>query len=136
MKKVFALCLIMCLTFSLTSCSSNGSTTNNDYNSDYTPSYTTPQLSESAAISAVKSEFGLARQIADLHNLKFFSQPEYGTCTATKNYTNGGWKVTLKGTISGYTDDYKKNFSYKNRFTVTALVSDTGLVSNLQVKKY
>lgn len=149
MKKVLTLCLALCLMLSATACSMpNGSSSDSDYDNDYSSDYDsdygsdydsdydyTPSMSESEAIAAVKNDSGIAQKIANLYGLKFFYQPDYGTCTATQNYS-GGWSVTLKGTISGYTDDYKTNFSYDNKFTVKASVSDSGYVSGVYASKY
>ena len=59
--------------------------------------------------------------------MKFFYTPDWGTCTARK--VGGGWDVTLKGNISGYTDDYKKDFIYDKTFKVTVTVSSSGNIT-------
>ena len=67
--------------------------------------------------------------------MKFFYTPDWGTITAEENYS-GGWDVVLKGTISGYTDDYKTDFEYDQKFTAKVTVSSSGYVSYVYVSTY
>lgn len=64
---------------------------------------------------------------------KTFSEPQFGTCSAEQN-GDGSWAVTLKGNMQGYVDDYQTDFE-QYKFDVTATVSKTGEVSNIDVEK-
>lgn len=108
-------------------------------NSSYSDSDDVSKIETSyAAIRAVKNYMSgtflsVEQQIASKLGFKNFYSPDYGTETATQNY-DGSWNVTLKGKMSGYTDEYHDDFeSYK--FEVTAEVSEYGTVSNIRVKK-
>lgn len=91
----------------------------------------------SQAISAVKnyasgSPFGLEQRIASSLGFKNFYEPKFGTSDAVQN-TDGSWTVTMKGSMSGYVDEYHNDFeTYK--FEVSATVSATGSV-NIRVSK-
>lgn len=138
MKKALTLLLVLSLVFSIAACSnSKSSSSDSDDDSTYIPDYNyTHSMTESEAIAAVKNYRSTSQEIADLYGLKFYYTPDYGTCTATKSYSGDSWSVTLKGTISGYTDDYKSNFVYDKKFTVKASVSSTGSVYSVYASKY
>ena len=57
----------------------------------------------------------------------------YGHCEAEKDET-GVWKVTLKGSMYGWGGEYG-NESAEREFEVTADVSETGDVNNLNIKR-
>ena len=108
-------------------------------NSSYSVSdYVSKIETSSAAIRAVKNYMSgtflsVEQQIAAKLGFNNFYSPNYGTETAKQNY-DGSWDVTLKGKMSGYTDEYHDDFeSYK--FEVTAEVSEYGTVSNIRVRK-
>lgn len=124
--------------WSFAQCSNNN---NNDYNSNYhsSSSYssgdsTTKSITQAKAISYAKSSSTVQDRIAALYSLKFYYTPDWGTTTATKQY-NGDWKVVLKGTISGYTDDYKSNYVFNKKFTVTVIVNYLGTCSVSSIQK-
>ena len=58
--------------------------------------------------------------------MKFYYTPDWGTCDA--RHVAGEWDVTLKGKISGYTDDYKEDFIYDKTFSVQVTVSQYGSI--------
>ena len=93
--------------------------------------------SSSEAISAVKNylpgtSFSLEQRIAGALGFKNFYDPKYGTSSANQN-SDGSWEVTIKGSMTGYVDDYHDDLkSYK--FEVSATVSETGRVS-ISVRK-
>lgn len=118
---------VVCTVF--VGCQSNDSDTNYNYSSyDYS-------LTESKAISIAKESSEVENEIASKYGMKFFYTPDWGTVTATED-SSGDWKVVLKGTISGYTDDYKTDFEYDKKFTATVTVSSSGYVVSVSVSKY
>lgn len=129
MKKTVILAfIIFAFMLVLTSCN----TYEEDYDDyDYDYSYeeeeyevTEYEVTEYEAISIAKKDSYVVGRIADYHGLKFYYDPDYGTCTASKQ--GNLWKVTLKGTISGYKDDYKSVFEYDKTFRATVDVSLDG----------
>ena len=126
---LFAICIFtVCIAF--IGCQNNETYTDDDYDYDY--SY---KLTKSDAISAAKESSEVQKEIATEYGMKFFYTPDWGTVTATEQ-SDGSWKVVLKGTISGYTDDYKTDFEYDKKFTATVTVSGTGYVEYVIVTKY
>lgn len=99
-----------------------------DYDYDYSYEEEDYEVTEYEAISLAQENTKVINKIAEEFGLKFFYDPDYGTCTASNQ--GGEWKVTLKGTISGYTDDYKSNFVYDKKFTATVDVSKDGEVED------
>ena len=93
--------------------------------------------SSSQAISKVKNymsgtRFSLEQRIAGALGFNNFYAPQYGTSSATQN-SDGSWDVTIKGSMSGYLDEYHDDLeSYK--FEVSATVSESGSVS-ISVRK-
>lgn len=93
--------------------------------------------SSSQAISAVKNymsgtSLSLEQRIAGALGFKNFYDPQYGTSSADQN-SDGSWDVTIKGSMTGYVDDYHDDLeSYK--FEVSATVSESGSVS-ISVRK-
>ena len=92
-------------------------------------------MSESEAISKAKNSREVQNKIADKVGFEFYSTPDWGSCTAKKDY-NGGYTVTLKGNISGYTDEYKTDFEYDKKFTAKVTVSSTGSITYISVSTY
>ena len=89
------------------------------------------------AIILAKNESTIQNKIAQRFDLLFYSTPNWGLCegeiyTGTQiKFGDEGtpfYKLTLMGTISGYTDSYKTNFSYGNKFKIVAYVSIYGEV--------
>lgn len=120
---LFAFCM------SFVGCRDNSSS---DYDYDYDYSYT---ITKSEAISIAKESSTVQNKIAAAYGMKFFYTPDWGTVTATEN-SDGSWKVVLKGTISGYTDDYKSDYEYDKKFTATVSISSSGRVGSVYVSKY
>ena len=93
----------------------------------------------SQAISEVKNymsgtSFSLEQRIAGELGFNNFYDPQYGTSSATQN-SDGSWDVTIKGSMSGYVDEYHDDLeSYK--FEVSATVSESGSVSIYVRKAY
>jgi len=134
LKRTLCLMLVLLTIGTLCACGSGGSG-----NSSYSDSDNVSKIeTSSAAIRAVKNYmsgtfFSVEQQIAAELGFNNFYSPDYGTETASQNY-DGSWDVTLKGKMSGYTDEYHDDFeSYK--FEVTAEVSEYGSVSNIRVRK-
>ena len=107
-------------------------TNDNYYGGDY--DYST-SITKSEAISIAKGSSEVHNEIAKKFGMKFFYVPDWGTVTAEEEY-GGSWKVTLKGTISGYTDDYKSDFEYDKKFTAYVTVSTSGYVGSIYVSTY
>ena len=105
-------------------------TGNDDY--AYDDNNSNSSISESEAISIAKKSTKVQNEIANKHRLKFFSTPDWGTCTAEKN-AHGDWHVELNGNISGYTDNYKTDFVYGKMFTAIVTVSSSGSVKSVIV---
>lgn len=123
MKKLFSLLLILTITLSLCAC---GSSTTSDNTETEEKKITT----SSEAIYEVKnhypdaSMFSLENQIAGELHFKSYHDPKYGSEEAKEN-PDGSWTVTLKGNMSGYTDEYGRDLSTRN-FTVNATVTVDG----------
>lgn len=131
MKKLVSLVLIFVFTFAVSSCGENSDSYQYE---DNTPSYTVKEYSsvtKTEAISIAQKSKKVTDKIAEYHDLKFYYDPDWGTCTAEKS--SGGWRITLKGNITGYADDYKKDFRYDKQFKATVLVSAVGVVGNVSV---
>ena len=89
-------------------------------------SYGTKNISTpSRAIRAVKNymggtDFSLEQRIAGALGFSNFRNPKYSSSSATKN-GDGSWDVILKGSMSGYSNDYNNKFKTYN-FEVRATV--------------
>ena len=90
--------------------------------------------SESEAIAAVKDSFNIEQRIASAAGFAWFGNPDYGTSQAEEK-GDGYWRVTIKGNLSGYTDEYKTDLDIK-KFTVAATVDSEGNVSNFDVEAW
>ncbi len=86
---------------------------------------------EENAIDTAKHDTWVIDDIARKLRFKFYHDPIWGTCSAEENY-DGSWEVTLKGKMSGYTDDYKEDFATKP-FKVTLKVNKEGRTSSIYV---
>ena len=86
------------------------------------------------AISIAKNNYLVQMDILDCWGLEFAYEPNWGSCTAEQD-ADGKWIVTLKGTISGYTDEYKKNFISNKAFEATVWVNSEGDVKYSSVDK-
>ena len=134
LKRALCLMLVLLTIGTLCACGSGGSG-----NSSYSDSDNVSKIeTSSAAIRAVKNYMSgtylsVEQQIAAKFGFNNFYSPDYATETANQNY-DGSWDVTLKGKISGYTDEYNDDFE-TNKFEVTAEVSEYGTVSNIEVKR-
>ena len=106
---------------------SNDSSVGGDYND-------TKTITKSQAISIAKESSRVQDEIADVYKMKFYYTPDWGTVTATQR-SDGSWDVELKGTISGYTDDYKTDFEYDKKFTAKVTVGSSGYVGYVYVTK-
>ena len=85
----------------------------------------------SDAISKAKNTYNLDQRIAGALGFKQFYQPDFGTSSAKE--VNGTWKVTLKGKMSGYIDDYQSDFeTYKFEAVVTVSSGGTGVVTSVR----
>ena len=135
MKNVIKIILSVLLLVVCLSCVAGCNNTPNKYDSEYSGESTTTSITRSQAISYAKSSSTVQNKIAKLYNLKFYYTPDWGTTTATEQ-SNGDWEVVIKGTISGYTDDYKTNFVYNNKFTVIVTVYSFGYVGSVYASKY
>ena len=133
-KKVFCVVLVLLSIGILCACGNESSGSSSYSDSDYSSKIDT----SSAAIWAVKdymsgTYLSIEQQIAAKYDLINFYSPDYTSETAKQSH-DGSWSVTLKGKISGYTDEYNDNFeTYK--FEVTAEVSKYGEVSKIKVKR-
>ena len=132
---VLAVACLGCSIWGFVDCSNSNYNYDSSYDSDYSGGSTTTSITRSQAISYAKSSSTVQNKIANLYGLKFYYTPDWGTITATKQ-SNGDWKVVIKGTISGYTDDYKTDFVYDKKFTVTVTVYSFGYVGSVYASKY
>ena len=129
--KLISAFIILCIfSVGLVGCKSKESF---DYDYDYDYDYDA-SLSESEAISRAKNSNEVQNKIADYYDLKFYYKPDWGSSKAVR--MNSGWEVTLKGNISGYTDDYKTDFDYDNTFRVTVFIYDDGDIGYCYVSVY
>lgn len=126
------LTLLMCLT--LAACGTSSGSEEKE-----TASQKATITSEYQAINAVKNEQFLTGKLAEQRiagELGFnqFYSPNYGVCDATQDDTDGSWIVTLRGSMSGYTDDYQSDFA-TFKFELEAKVSADGTVFIRNTKK-
>lgn len=132
---VLAVACLGCSIWGFVDCSNNNYNYDSSYDSDYSGGSTTTSITRSQAISYAKSSSTVQNKIANLYGLKFYYTPNWGTTTATKQ-SNGDWEVVIKGTISGYTDDYKTDYVSDKKFTVTVTVYSFGYVGSAYALKY
>lgn len=83
------------------------------------------------AIILAKKDSTIQNKLAQRFDLVFYAPPSWGLCDGkidTEQVTPC-YKLTLMGTISGYTDSYKTDLSYGNKFKIVAWVSIYGEVA-------
>lgn len=122
MKKILLIFLAFAMCFSLCACGSKTTT-----------SKSTKITSSAEAIAAVKNDINTENRICRGLGYKFYKDPDYGTCTATKK-SDGNWEVTLHGKMWGYYDDAKIDLDI-NGFVLTATVSEEGTILSASAKK-
>ena len=125
MKKIISFLLVIVFIFTLSSCARDDGPSYEDYIREDV------SISRSEAISIAKNSKKVQDEIADFRDLKFYYTPDWGTCTASESGQR--WEVTLKGTITGYADDYKDDFRYGKTFKATVTVSPNGTVTKVYV---
>ncbi len=111
------LCLT-CVTF--VACSSND-------NSDENTITTTEAVDIAKRSSAVQDE------IAKEFGFQFYSHPSWGTVSVEEG--TKGWVIELKGTISGYTDEYKSDLVSGKKFTAEIIMMSDGYIVSVDVTK-
>ncbi len=123
MKKILCVLLAILITCSVVGCSTGS--TNDSYSGNSSGS---SKISKQEAIEIAKNSTKVKEAIASFYGLKFYAEPDYGTVTAEKDtyLTEECWEVTLKGTISGYKDDYKTEAVYRKSFSKKVYISLTG----------
>lgn len=136
---VLAVACLSCSIWGFVDCGNNNYNYDSNYDSSYDSEYsggsTTTSITRSQAISYAKNSSTVQNKIANLYGLKFYYTPDWGIATATKQ-SNGDWEVVIKGNISGYTDDYKTDYVYDKKFTVTVTVYSFGYVGSVYASKY
>jgi hypothetical protein len=132
-KRIITAVVCICIVFTMLSAcgSSSNSTTNN-------PSDRYIIKSSRDAINAVKNygmlEWRLANNLG--FNTKHYNSPEFGYEYANPAHDGRGedcWEVTLKGKMSGYTDQHLRDYkTYSIEITATVRSRD-GVVSNIKI---
>ncbi|MBQ8718747.1 MAG: hypothetical protein IJ112_01115 [Oscillospiraceae bacterium] len=117
MKKLTALLLALVMCLSLCACGGGEQSKKEEKNEEIT---------STQAINAVKnnkvgSVNWTEQKIAGALGFKQFASPDYGTTDAEQN-SDGSWTVVLKGSMSGYTDDYRSDYD-RMKFELEATVS-------------
>ena len=89
--------------------------------------------SEGEAIAIAKNEASWSI-ICDA-GIKYSDGFKWGACTASKQ-SDGSWKVTLKGNVYGYADDYKNKY-VAYTFDAQCVVTKTGswTVRNINTRR-
>ena len=118
MKKWTALLLALVMCLALCACGGGGKSQKEEEEDK--------ELTSTQAINAVKnnkvgSTNWTEQKIAGALGFKQFAEPEYGTTDAEQN-SDGSWTVVLKGSMSGYTDEYRSDFD-RMKFELKATVS-------------
>lgn len=90
---------------------------------------------ESQAIQAVKSNSYTKTAIASALGFNTYYSPDYGVCTAEWDDIREEWEVTLKGSMSGYIDEYHDDFETYRFIYETKVVPETGYVSPSLARK-
>ncbi len=83
---------------------------------------------ESQAIQAVKSDSHTTKQIARKLGFNNYYSPDYGVCSAYFTSIGEEWRVTLKGSMSGYVDEYHDDFETYQFIYETTVDPETGHV--------
>ena len=129
MKRIMAILLLLVIVFTFVAC---GERENTSTEEKISITYA------GAAIDRAKNGDGFSSASFEISwdlGFKEYYKPDWGTCNAEKN-ADGSWKVTLKGKMSGYIDDYHDEYeSYTFEYTVT--VEENGDInwSSGQTKK-
>ena len=126
MKKCLILILSLLLTLSFYGCDSNS-----DGMTDTEAIDTEAINTKSDAIEYAKS-FAKNYIVSEL-GFKQAYEPDYGVCDATQN-SDGSWDVTLRGEMSGYTDEYRSEFE-TSKFEFSTEVEPDGNYSILSVNR-
>lgn len=128
MKRLVSILCIVTLFLSLISCSPKPVEDNkdNEYNEE---------VSASTAIYLAQKSSKVQNAIADLYGLKTFYEPDWGTCTYEADFDSYCWKVTLKGNISGYTDDFRTKLVHDKKFSAIVIVTPKGNIQSVTAKK-
>ena len=129
MKKILKVCLAVLLCMAmiavLPSCQSSDDN-DDDYSYDG-EKYEAKTITKAEAIEKAQKSSKVQNAIANAWGLKQYYVPNWGVCSAEKS--GDDWDVTLKGNISGYTDEYQKDFVYDKGFSVKVTVSSSGTVT-------
>lgn len=124
MKKAFTiLSVFTILLLIFTSCFS--SQKENSISYDYLNEEKSEITQHQALLTAKESDY-VYKIIADCYGLKSFYKPDYTSCSAIKD--GDLWNITLKGTISGYTDIYKGEYLCDKNFSIKVTVDINGNV--------
>ena len=116
----------------------NNSNLDDTFIEDESSTETKETVTVEEAIMLAKNDPTIQNKIAQRFSLLFYSTPNWGECdgeiyTGTMKFDYEGtafYELTLMGTISGYTDSYKTDFSYGNKFKINAYVSIYGKVGS------
>ena len=131
---ILVLVIIMCSVVSLaifTACGEEEDTGNDESTQIDTNYYV---MTEKRAIEIAKSSSVVLNAVANRFGLQYYYQPDWtSNCTANEarwgdhvNYT-----VWLRGTISGYKDEFKTNYVSKQKFQVYLTFYYDGSVSSV-----
>ena len=123
MKKLLLAILASVMCLSMCACGGN----DNSYEKDTTIS------SSFEAINTVKNDINTNSRISRGLGYKFYKEPSYGTCTASKN-SDGSWDVTLMGNMWGYYNDTKTDLDHCG-FILKATVSENGSIISAYAEK-
>lgn len=124
-KRIVSILCTIVLILSLISCSSDPV---EDYENN-------EEVSSSTAIYLAQKSTKVQNAIADLYGLKTFYEPNWGNCTYKADFDSYCWEITLKGNISGYTDDYRTNFVHDKKFSAIVIVTAKGNIQSVTAKK-
>lgn len=144
MKKFLAIILTVFMMFSIGVMGACKNDVANDSNvddssiEDESSTETKKTVTVEEAIMLAKNDSTIQNKLAQRFDLLFYATPNWGVCDG-EIYTGTGikfdddgtpfYKLTLMGTISGYTDSYKTDLSYGNKFKIVAYVSIYGEVA-------
>lgn len=137
MKKFLTIILTIFMMFAIGIMSAcEGEVANNSNVNNNAETQKTVNVEE--AIILAQNDSIILNKIANRFDLIFYATPNWGLCdgeiyTGTQvTFDDKGtpfYKLTLAGTISGYTDSYKTDLSYGNKFKIVAYVSIYGEVA-------
>lgn len=136
MRKIVILLSLLCI-ISLVSCSSK--TAAPETSPETSPETTDGRVVflDSQAVSIARNSSVVQNKIASYFGLKFFYAPDWGSYEVWYQGDEFGldanYRVDLKGTISGYTDDYKTIYKHNQKFNVRVWVNCTGEISPINI---